>query len=101
MPQNTVNDVSQLTKEAIGDLYFRSLGNNETRTMHNPLLVSKGGPQGRSPTPGDLTLDFTCWYGGVISCANVIDPGVALPALKEMVGYINQNFERAKTAIAA
>lgn len=98
-----ITNVSNLTKESIADLYFQSLGNTETRKKHNMALLSeaRGAPTRIAPSVHDLEIDFTCWYGGLESLASAIDPGVDLPALEEMVGYISQNFERARTAVAA
>lgn len=101
MAPKIVNNVSELTRESIADLYFKSLESKDMRPIHAPLIEATAG--GRSPTPpNDLVLrDFTGWYGGMLSLAQAIDPGVALPGLKECGTYITQNFERVKSAIAA
>jgi hypothetical protein len=96
-----ISNLSELGKEDIGDLYFLSLGNREMRKNHIRLVEATARPGPQNPSVHDLELDFTSWYGGVQSLAAGIEPGVALPGLKECVGYITQNFERAKTAIAA
>jgi hypothetical protein len=101
MTVKTLTNVSDLTKESIADLYFLSLGNIETRKMHTGLSGKRDGPTPIPPSVHDLELDFKCWYSGLTSLANAIDAGVDLPPPGNMVGYIAQNFERAKTAIAA
>jgi hypothetical protein len=105
MAPKIVTNVSELTKELIAEMYFNSLGNREMRPSHVPLIeASGGGGPGRAWTkpPDDvINRDFAGWYGGLTSLAHGIDPGVALPTLKECAGYVTQNFERAKTAIAA
>jgi hypothetical protein len=101
MAANQITNVSELTKEGIGDLYFQSLGNIETRKMHAGLVTARSGPTPVAPVIHDVELDFKCWYAGLLSLARAIDTGVDLPPTQEMVGFIVQNFERAKTAIAA
>jgi hypothetical protein len=101
MPPTTITNVSELTKEGIGDLYFKSLGNIETRKMHSGLATARSGPTPVAPVIHDVELDFKCWYSGLLSLARAIDPGVELVPAQEMTGFIVQNFERAKTAIAA
>jgi hypothetical protein len=100
MPPTTVTNVSNLTKETIADLYFASLKTPEMRESHS-LIYPGGANRVPSPSTHDVGLDFKGWYGGLQSLAQSIDPGCALPGLKEMAGYINQNFDRAKDAIAA
>jgi hypothetical protein len=97
----TLTNVSELTKEAIGDLYFQSLGNIQTRKMHVRLQENRGGPTPVAPSVHDIELDVPSWYAGILSIASGLDPGVDLPPVKEVVGYITANFERAKAAIAA
>jgi hypothetical protein len=94
-------NVSELTKEGIADLYFRSLGSTNTRRMHTQLYRSGSAPV---PTQLDIEHDFTSWYGGMIALAQTIDPGVELPAVKEMCAFVATNatnFDRAKSLIAA
>src|SRR6202051_3494056 len=87
---------SELTKEGIADLYFLSIGNIESRKMHTGLSGKRDGPTLVAPSIHDVELDFKCWYSGLLSLANAMDPGVDLPPPLEMNGYIVQNFERAK-----
>jgi hypothetical protein len=103
MAPKILTNVSNLTKESIAELYFLSLGEPQTRKLHNMALLteSRGGLARIPPSVHDTEIDFTCWYGGVTSVAQGIDPGVDLPPLKEMVGFITNNFEKVKTAIAA
>jgi hypothetical protein len=101
MAPKTLTNISELTKEEIGDLYLLSLGNIETRKMHTGLATARSGPTPVPPSVHEFELDFKCWYAGLLSLANAIDPGVNLPPTQTMVGYIAQNFDRAKTAIAA
>ena len=96
-----INSVGDLTKEEIGSLYFLSIGNKETRKMHAGLLGARSGPTPVAPSTHDMEIDFTCWYGGILSLANALDPGVSLPPTQVMLGYITQNFEKVTTAIAA
>jgi len=98
-----LTNVSELTNETIVDLYFRSLGNTEERKNH-VLLTPAHGISGASPpttSVQDVEKDFTCWYGGVITLARTLDPGVELPPTKNMIALITSQFERAKKAIAA
>jgi hypothetical protein len=97
----TLTNISELTKEEIGDLYFLSLGTSESRKMHMGLVGARSGPTPVAPSVHDLEIDFKCWYSGLISLAHAIDPGVNLPPTQNMVGYIAQNFDKAKTALAA
>ena len=101
MQPKILTNVSELTKEGIGDLYFLSLSNIETRKMHVGLMGKREGPTPVGPSVHDLKPDCTCWYSGLISLAHALDPGVILPPAEEVVSYLVQNFERAKTAIAA
>jgi len=101
MAPTTLTNVSELTKEGIGDLYFLSLGNMESRKMHTGLSGKRDGPTPIPPSVHEFELDFKCWYSGLTSLAHAIDPGVALPPTQVMIGYIVQNLDRAKTAIAA
>lgn len=101
----TTMKVSELTKEKIGDLYFDSLKNNLTRSNH--ILLGLDGSKATpgvpnvKPAPNDVRADFTAWYGGFITLAQMIDPGAALPPTHTMIEFVNHNFERAKEAIAA
>lgn len=114
----TINNISQLTKQGIADLYFLSLGNTDTRKNHVLLtgvaVVSPvpGHPEPMPPahvpptTPPvpkeiDLELDFTAWYGGVLSLAHIIDAGVQLPSVKTMCQFITPQLGRAQAEIAA
>ena len=98
----TLNDLSELRQDGIADLYFLSLGNSKTRGSH-VLLKPKITEAAPAPAPSihDVELDFTAWYGGLLSLANGLDPGIDLPSPREMVGVITKGFERAKAAIAA
>src|SRR3982074_3812428 len=98
-----ITNVSNLTRESIAELYFQSLGEPQTRKLHNMTLLSesRGGLARVPPSIHDTEIDFTCWYGGVTSVAEAIDPGVDLPPLKETVTFITNNFEKVKTAVAA
>lgn len=96
MQPKTANDLRQLTKEEIGELYFRSLQNAHTRKNHVFLM---GTPN--PPTPKTIETDCTVWYAGMLAFGNWIDSTVELPPVQEVVTYIAKNFERAKTAIAA
>lgn len=110
-PAKTLINVSSITRGEIADLYFVSLGNAESRKNH--ILLSKPRPaptpapsQGTTatgfiPTVQDLEADFTCWYGGLKSIAEAVDPGVELPATKDMIGLITPQWERAKQELAA
>jgi hypothetical protein len=105
MPEATKTKVStnmsELTKEVIGELYIVSIGNPETRKMHTRLAEARSGPTPVAPSVHDAELDFKCWYSGLQSLAHAIDPGVDLPPTQNMVGFITQNFERVKSSIAA
>lgn len=100
-PTKVSANLSELTKEVIGDLYFQSLGNPESRKMHIRLNEARSGPTQITPSVHDAEIDFKCWYSGLLSLANAIDPGLDLPPAQNMVGYIAQNFDRVKTSIAA
>jgi hypothetical protein len=104
-PAKTVINVSSITKGEIADLYFLSLGNVESRKNHILLSRPRAGPQTTpgqaSPSVQDMEADFTCWYGGLQSIAEAVDPGVVLPPTKEMIGLITPQWERAKTQLAA
>jgi hypothetical protein len=99
--------VAELTKEKIGDLYFRSLEDTLTRKNHVLLRLDGGGgiKTGTAPheptSPNDVRADFTSWYGGILALAQMIDPGTTLPQTQTMVDYVTKNFDRAKAAIAA
>jgi hypothetical protein len=96
-------NVSELTKEVIGGLYLESLANTKTRVTHvslKPRLLDANAPM-PIPSVHDISMDFTSWFGGLLSLANAIDPGCELPPIKELIGYVTQNFERAKAAVAA
>jgi hypothetical protein len=101
MAPRTLTNISELTKEEIGDLYFQSLGNAESRKLHMGLANARSGPTPVAPSVHEFEIDFKCWYAGLLSLAHAIDPGVNLPPTQIMVGYIAQNFDRAKTAVAA
>ena len=101
MPQTIITNVSELTKDEIANLYFRSLGNTEMRKSHLSLWPPGVNRVPMSPSTQDVEIDFTCWYGGLLSLAYGIDPGVVLPTMKEMCQFIGPQFDRAKTAIAA
>jgi hypothetical protein len=107
---NTNTKVSELTKEKIAEQYFESLENPRTRNHHVLLGFGKGGGDTNpkqthipphDPSPNDVRADFTCWYGGCIALAQMIDPGTNLPSTETMVEYVAKNFDRAKAAIAA
>jgi AICAR transformylase/IMP cyclohydrolase PurH len=99
--------VSELTKEKIGDLYFGSLTNKLTRSNH--ILLGLDGSKATppvpniEPTPKIMRADFTSWYGGFITLAQMIDPGSTsvLPSTQTMADHVTKNFERAREAIAA
>jgi len=106
MQPGTMTNLTELTKDKIGNLYFLSVENRETKGKFHFLGETRSGnisgpAGGRSPTPPEIEADVACWYGGMSSLAHALDPGVTLPPLKEIIGYINQNFERVKTAAAA
>jgi hypothetical protein len=101
MAPTTLTNVAELTKEEIGDLYFLSLGKSESRKLHMGLANSRSGPTPVAPSVHEFELDFKCWYCGILDLVAAIDPGARLPPAQIMVGYIVQNFERAKTAIVA
>lgn len=98
-----LNEVSELTKDGIADLYFQSLGNIRTRGTHVLLKpkISEAAVPTPPPSVHDLEIDFTSWYGGVLSLAHGMNPGIELPSTREMALHITENFERAKAAIAA
>jgi hypothetical protein len=106
-PVTKLPSVSELTKEMIGDLYFRSLSNFEARKNHvslAPKLIEGASPPSSTTTavsPHEIEQDFTAWYGGVISLAHAMDPGVELPRTKEMIALITPQSDRAKKAMAA
>jgi hypothetical protein len=101
-PTITNTNVSQLTKDAIADLYFQSLGAAGTKKNHSGLQpTSRSGTLKTPWGAAELGEDFGCWYDGFLGCAKVADPGADLPPMAEMGNYITHNFERAKAAIAA
>jgi hypothetical protein len=99
----TLNELSELTQDGIADLYFQSLGNPKTRGSH--VLLKPKITEAAVPTPEpsvhDIEMDFTSWYGGLLSLANGIDPGIDLPTPRAMASVIIKGFERAKAALAA
>ena len=99
----TLTDLSELTKEKIADLYFASLGNSDTRKNHVLLLPKIAEANVTAPIPSvhDIEMDFRAWYGGFLSLGRAFDPGTVLVPTNQMVGYIGQNFDKAKQAIAA
>lgn len=98
----TLQQVSSLTKQGIADLYFGSVGNIDTRKNHVLLQPTGIASTASPPNAHDLENDFTGWYGGVLSLAHAIDPGVEMPRTKEMCQFIApQGLERVKGAIAA
>jgi len=103
MTPKNLTDLSELTKDVIADLYFRSLGNIETRKNHVLLLPKIAEANLKAPPPSvhDIEKDFTAWYGGVLSLTRELDPDTHLPPTNQMVAFIGQNFDRAKQAIAA
>lgn len=103
MAPKILTNVSNLTKESIADLYFQSLGEPQTRKLHNMALLteSRGGLARIPPSVHDTEIDFTCWYGGLLALAQAIDPGMEVTPLKEMLTFITNNFEKVKTAVAA
>ena len=96
MQPKTANDLAKLTKEEIGELYFRSLQDTHSRKNH-VLLMGTPNP----PTPKTIENDCTVWYAGFMAFGAWIDSTVELPTVPEVVGYIAKNFDRAKAAIAA
>jgi hypothetical protein len=104
-PVTKLPSVGELTKETISDLYFRSLTNVEARKNHvglTPKLVEGASPPGNVHlTAEQIGRDFTAWYGGMISCAQALDPGVDLPPTKEMIALITTQGDRANKAMAA
>jgi hypothetical protein len=114
MTMDTVSKlkISDFNKEKIAELYFGSLENNLTRKNHVLLGLevignSTANPKQTSipphpPTPNDVRADFTAWYGGFLTLAQMIDPGGGtLPTTETMTDYVSKNFDRAKAAIAA
>jgi hypothetical protein len=89
-------DVSTITVEDIGEGYFRSLGNVQTRKHH----VLLGGATPALPLQV-IQNDFSTWYAGFCALARMLNAGVNLPPTTEMFGYIAENFDRARAAIAA
>src|SRR5258708_6621756 len=100
MQPKTGNDLKQLTKEEIGELYFQSLGNHATRKNH-VLLIGGGNPTTTPPQSKAIENDCMTWYAGVVAFGKWVDPGTELPPTQEVVAYISKNFERARSAIAA
>jgi hypothetical protein len=96
MQPKTGNDLKQLTKEEIAELYFQSLGNHVTRKNHVLLVGGNSPPQSKT-----IENDCMTWYAGVVAFGRWIDPGTELPPTQEVVAYISKNFERARSAIAA
>jgi hypothetical protein len=102
MPPTTITNVSELTKEIIADLYFRSLGNPDSRrNNHAGLTGARTGPSAVAPSVHDIEMDFGCWYGGLLSLAYALDDDSKLPKTTEMTSYISPQFDRVKSAIAA
>jgi hypothetical protein len=103
MTAKTLTDLSDLTKEMIVDLYFRSLQNSAWRKNH--VLLTPKTPQADVITPipsvHDIEMDFTAWYGGVLSLGHALEPETTLPTTNQMLPLIGQNFDRVKQAIAA
>src|ERR1700736_5343343 len=98
MQTKTVTDLAKLTKEEIGEIYFRSLQNTHTRKNHVQLVgVNNSNPA----TPKTIEGDCTPWYAGFVGLGTWFEPNVELPSMPEVVAYISKNFERARTAIAA
>jgi hypothetical protein len=98
MPPKTLNNLSELTKEGIGDLYSWVLVNpemKECRVGLNPI----GAVLAPVPSAHDIEQNFRSWYRGVLSFSQMIDPGVELPTTEEMVGFISQKFDQARAAI--
>ena len=95
MAEKTLN-VAELTKEEIGDIYFRSLANVTTRRNH--AVLNGVAPQ---LIPKAIEADFSTWYGGFISLATRLDPAAHLPPTQEMMSFVSQNMGRAQAAVAA
>jgi hypothetical protein len=89
-------DVSTLTTEDIGEGYFRSLSNVQTRKNH--VLLS--GVQPALPL-NVIQNDFSTWYAGFCSLARMLNAQVNLPPIQEMIAYVGENFDRARAALAA
>jgi hypothetical protein len=88
------NKVGELTREEIADLFFKSLGNLETRKTHVMLSTATN-------TREEIGNDFKSWYGGVVSIVRAIEPDAALPGVADMVNFVTQNPDRVRAAIAA
>jgi hypothetical protein len=96
MPPTTTLNLTKLTKEELGALWFLSIENIETRRAH-VLLPAPGNP----PNTREIEQDVGLWYQGVCSIVKTIEPTAVMPAFREMVGYIAGQAQRVKETIAA
>jgi len=85
---------TKLTVETIGESYFASL--NEANTKLHTLKENS-----RLTSP-DIKQDVCLWYAGYKSSVRALPQGnaIPLPSVEEIVSFVNENFD-VKAKIAA
>ena len=82
-----------LTTQIVADLYFTSL-NDKNMKVH--IVTEKHAPA------SEIEADVKLWYGGFLSCAKLLSPGVQggnLPTLQAIQQLVTRTFtERAQIA---
>lgn len=98
----TLTNISEQTTKSMADDFFTSLKNPTTRGLH---LLGTESTEHVPPIPKiapqkhEVAKDVKGWYAGCVTYANLIDPGVELPPVNEVIDLIWMQYpEKGKIA---